>query len=160
MRTGTPIVAFVTDPNTLPEPYQWSNPGPAEPEQVLVTIGDIAITRTFVIVPAGRYPLRGTTWTVQDSTQVTETISSTGMVLGIVCAVLGVLLAFFTCGLSLFLLLGLLFLIMKDKKVTGFVTVNVMGEGLYHSCQLAPGEQAAGWAMYQVNQARALAAAA
>ena len=57
-------------------------------------------------------------------------------------------------------LLGLLFLLMKEKKVTGFVTVTVVGPGMYYSVQLPPGEQMARWAANQVNQARALAAVA
>ena len=39
-------------------------------EPVLLSVGDISVTPSHVIVPQGRYPLHGTTWTVQDSTQV------------------------------------------------------------------------------------------
>jgi hypothetical protein len=90
--------------------------------------------------------LRGTMWTVQDSTQTTQSIPAYAIVLAIIFA--------FLC------LLGLLFLLIKETRHTGFISVTVVGEGLYHSVQLPPGPQAAGWAAQQVNQARALAAAA
>jgi hypothetical protein len=119
---------------------------PVEQEPVLLTIGDIAVTRTSVIVPQGQFPLRGTTWTVQDSTTTTQSIPAFAIVLAILFAV--------------FCLLGLLFLLIKETKHAGFISVTVVGQGLYHSVQLPPGPQNAGWAAYQVNQARALAAAA
>jgi hypothetical protein len=115
-------------------------------EAPLVTIGDITVTQNWVQVPTGRFPLRGTNWTVQDSTQVTEAIPTWAIVLAIVFA--------------LMCLLGLLFLLVKEKKYSGFISVTVVGEGLYHSVQLPPGPVTAAWATHQVNQARALASAA
>lgn len=115
-------------------------------EPPLVTIGDIVVTKNTVQVPHGRYPLRGTTWTVQDSTQVTEEIPAYAIVLAIVFA--------------LFCLLGLLFLLIKEKKFSGFVVVSVAGDGFYHSTHLPAGPTTAMWAHNQVNQARALAASA
>lgn len=119
-------------------------PGMADPP--LITIGDITVTRTSVTTPQGTFPLRGTTWTVQDSTQVTESIPTHAIVLAIVFAV--------------FCLIGLLFLLMKEKKYTGFVSVTVVGPNFYHSVQFPPGPQVASWATAQVNSARALAASA
>jgi hypothetical protein len=118
----------------------------ADADAVLLTIGDVAVTRTHVIVPQGRYPLQGTTWTVQDSTQVTESIPVYAIVLAIIFA--------FAC------LLGLLFLLIKEKRYQGFVTVSVTGQGFYHSVQFPPGPQTANFVAHQVNQARGLAAAA
>jgi hypothetical protein len=115
-------------------------------DPVLLTMGDIAVTRTHVILPHGRFPLRGSTWTVQDSTQVTESIPAYAIVLAIVFAI--------------FCLLGLLFLLIKEKRYTGFVTISVMGEGFYHSAQFPAGPETGAWANYQVNQARGLAATA
>jgi hypothetical protein len=128
-----------TTPAGLPVPLYADEPP-------LVTIGDITVTRTSIVVPQGRYRLRGTTWTVQDSTQITESIPAFAVVLAIIFAV--------------FCLLGLLFLLIKEKKVSGFISVTVVGDGLYHSVQFPPGSQNAGWIANQVNQARALAAAA
>ncbi len=127
-------------------PGGYGMPMPYEHEPVIMTIGDIAVTRTQVIVPTGRYPLRGTNWTVQDSTQVTESIPAYAVVLAIL---------FF-----IFCLLGLLFLLIKEKRYSGFVSVTVTGPNLFHAAQFPPGPQTAAMVTHQVNQARALAAAA
>jgi len=119
---------------------------PGEREEVLLTIGDISVTRTSVIVPQGRFPLRGTMWTVQDSTTVTQEIPVYAIILAIV--------------FLLFCLLGLLFLLIKETKYAGFISITVVGPGLYHSVQIPPGPHNSGWAANQVNQARALAAMA
>ncbi|WP_109508033.1 hypothetical protein [Nocardioides speluncae] len=115
---------------------------PAEP--MLFNIGDIAVSQNYVTVPQGQFPIRGTSWTIQDNTQVTEGISTVGMVLAIV-------------GFFLVCVLSLLFLLMKEKKVSGSVTVTVTGHGLFHTVQLPP--QSGGWANQMVAQARSLAAA-
>jgi hypothetical protein len=133
----------VTDPYdpTLPLP---AYPVPAEP--VLVSVGDISVTQSTVIVPHGRFPLRGTTWTVQDSSQRSEAIPTWAIVMAVL--------------LVWFCLLGLLFLLVKETKYTGFLAVTVVGDGLYHSVQLPPDPQTVSWATHQVNQARSLAAQA
>ncbi len=136
-------------PPTLPEgvPAIASSAYPVEPvEQPLFAIGDITVTHTSVIVPHGRFPLRGTTWTVQDSTVVTESIPAWAVVMAILFAV--------------FCLLGLLFLLVKEKRHSGFIFVTVVGPGLHHSVQLPPGQANVAWATNLVNQARSLAAAA
>jgi hypothetical protein len=115
-------------------------------EPILVNIGDIGVTQTSVVLPQGRYPLRGTMWTVQDSTVVTEGIPPVAIILTIVFV--------------WFCLIGLLFLLMKEKKYSGFVSVTVTGDGLYHTVQFPPGPQTAGWAAHMVGQARSLAASA
>ncbi|HCT78847.1 MAG TPA: hypothetical protein DGT23_20260 [Micromonosporaceae bacterium] len=99
-----------------------------------------------MIVPQGRFPLRGTTWTVQDSTHATQSIPTYAIVLAVIF--------FFFC------FLGLLFLLIKETQYSGFISVTVVGDGLYHSVQLPPGPQMSGWVAHQVGQARALAAAA
>jgi hypothetical protein len=139
----------VTEPYQpeYPRPYDqpWANtPVPVGPP--VLAIGDIAITRTEVIVPQGRFPLRGTTWTVQDSSHVESVIPTYAFVL-MVCFVL-------------FCLLGLLFLLIHEKRYSGFVSVAVTGPGLYYSLQFPAGPNIAAWATHQVNQARALAAVA
>ncbi len=126
-------------PQPGPQPGEWM-------EAPLVTIGEITVTATSVIIPSGRFPLRGTTWTVQDSTQVTESMPAYAIVLTIVFV--------------WFCLLGLLFLLIKEKRTTGFVTVSVVGPGMFHAVQLPAGVDMARWANNQVNQARALASVA
>ncbi|WP_207946447.1 hypothetical protein [Actinomadura sp. 7K507] len=118
--------------------------GGAEP--VLLQIGDIALTSTHVILPYGQFPLQGTMWTVQDSTQITEGISTTGIVLAVVFV--------------WFCFLGLLFLLMKDRRYVGFVSVSVTGPGFHHDARFPPGPQSSAWAAHAVAQARAITAAA
>ena len=138
----------MTDPDAIPLPPPAALPADAPPaEPPLVAIGEIVVTRSSVQLPEGRYPLRGTTWSVHDATQVNEYIPTYAIVLAVVVAV-------FTC------LLGLLFLLIKERQYTGFVAVTVAGEGLHRTVYLPPGPESAAWANYQVSQARAIAAAA
>ncbi len=117
---------------------------PYVPDQPLFAIGDITVTQHSVIVPQGRYPIARTTWTVQDSTQVTYQVSTAGVILTIIFV--------------WFCLLGLLFLLMKEQRVTGFVVVSVTGPGFYHQTMLPPGPASAAWASHMVAQARGIAA--
>ena len=115
-------------------------------DPVLLSIGDITVTQNHVYVPQGRYPLHGTTWTVQDSTQVTEGIPPVAIILTIVFV--------------WFCLIGLLFLLMKEKRYTGFVSITVTGMGLYHSVQFPSAQHTGAWAADVVGRARAIAASA
>lgn len=116
------------------------------PDPIVLTIGEIGVSRTHVFLPQGQFPLRGTIWTVQDSTQLNEAIPAYAIVLAIIFAV--------------FCLLGLLFLLIKEKRYSGFIAVNVSGDGFYHSVQFPPGPATAAWVAYQVNLARGMAAVA
>jgi len=88
-------------------------------EPIRVQLGDIGVTDTRVHTPVGSYPLRGTTWTVSNQTFVTQGIPAWAIVLAIV---------FF-----IFCLLGLLFLLVKERRVNGAVQVSVAGPGFSHS---------------------------
>ena len=115
-------------------------------EPTVVVIGDIAVTPAHVILPQGRYPLRGSICNVPDSTDVTEVIPGYAIVLAI--------------GLFFFCFLGLLFLLVKEKRYVGFTGVSVTGPGYFHSAQF-PGRPQSGARVGQlVNHARALAASA
>ncbi|WP_237071885.1 hypothetical protein [Mycobacterium avium] len=60
-----------------------------------------------------------------------------------------------------FCLLGLLFLLMKERKYVGSIQVTVQGDGFYYSTLIpAAGPPALLSVTQQVNYARALAAAA
>ena len=89
-------------------------------EPIRITLGQIACTDTQVHTPVGSYPLRGTTWTVSNQTFVSERIPAWAIVMAIV---------FF-----IFCLLGLLFLLVKERRVNGAVQVGVVGPGfsLWH----------------------------
>lgn len=122
-----------------------TNPAPDAFEPTLATLGDIAVTHHWVVVPAGRFPVRGTTWTVQDLTRTEEKIATAGVVLAI--------LFFWVC------LLGLLFLLMKERRLTGWVQVNVSGPGLHHATMIPATPVALGQAHQFVNYCRQLSAA-
>jgi hypothetical protein len=106
----------------MANPQEYGPPPGSQPGQVLVTVGDIACTQTEVLLPTGRAPLRGTTWMVTNQVTVTEGIPTWAIVL----AIIGII----AC------LLGLFFLLVKEKKVQGFMQVSVQGPGLYYATQL------------------------
>jgi hypothetical protein len=83
-------------------------------------------------------------WTVTDSSHYQERIHPAGIVLAI--------LFIWLCFLSL------LFLLMKQRTLSGFVQVTVQGSGVYHSTLTPAGTLP--MVTQQVNYARALAAAA
>ncbi|MCG7581648.1 hypothetical protein [Mycolicibacterium sp. OfavD-34-C] len=78
----------------------------------------MSFSQHWVITPTGPHPINGSVWTVQDMSSLQESISAIGVILCIVFIWL--------C------LLGLLFLLMKDQKLTGYVQVTVQGSGFYH----------------------------
>lgn len=131
---------------------------PYASDPILFTIGDIGVSRTQVVVPTGRFPLRGTVWTTQDSTQVTQGVSTTGIVLTVVSMVFLCMCGLFLWPLLVLVPFGLLFLLIRDRKASGFIAVTVSGPGLFHAVQLPPGPEVSAMVAYQVNQARALAA--
>lgn len=118
-----------------------------EPEQWLAALGDISFSQHWVATPAGVHPIKGTVWTVTDMSHYSESISTAGVVLCIIFV--------------WFCLLGLLFLLMKERRYTGYIQVTVQGSGFFHSTLLpAAGPQALVSVTQQVNYARTLAAAA
>lgn len=92
---------------------------PQDYEPVQVRLGDISVSDTRVQTPYGAYPLRGTTWLVTNQTYVTESIPAWAIVLAII---------FFV-----FCLLGLLFLLVKERRLYGALQVSVQGPGLWYS---------------------------
>lgn len=97
--------------------FEDSVPGPP-----LVTIGDIACTRTLVITPSGSRPLGSVTWSFTDMSRTSRAIPTWA----IVCTVV----FFFFC------FLGLLFLLAKEDRTEGAVQVVVQGQGFVHYTQL------------------------
>jgi hypothetical protein len=114
--------------------------------QVRVQLGDIAVTDTRVHTPVGSYPLAGTTWMMTPQTYVTESIPAWA----IVCAII-----FFV-----FCLLGLLFLLVKERRLYGTVQVSVSGPGLSYSTYIPVYNELAvsqisrnvDWIRYQVTR--------
>ena len=88
-------------------------------EPVRVRLGDISVSDSRIQLPYGTYPLAGTTWMVTNQTYVTESIPGWAIVMAI--------LTFLLC------LLGLLFLLVKERRLYGAMQVSVQGPGLSHS---------------------------
>ncbi|GLX53674.1 hypothetical protein Shyhy01_66230 [Streptomyces hygroscopicus subsp. hygroscopicus] len=117
-------------------------PMPAGGAPVLA-IGDITVMGDQIITPAGQLPLRGAIWNATDMSHTEEKIPTHAIVLAIV---------FF-----LFCLLGLLFLLMKERKTTGYIQVTVTSAGRHHQTMIpAHGPETFPAIMGQVNYARSL----
>lgn len=159
VRRGLPLFGYrrlyggcVTDVSVNPQQTRGGHDRPLVADWVdptyrgvVVTIGDALVTPDSVLVPQGRFPLAGTTWTVQDATR-TVLVRPTWAKRA--AAILG------------FTLVGLLFLLVKQRREDGFVSATVVGAGLYHSVKFPPGAQSRAHVAALVNQARALAAMA
>lgn len=96
-------------------------PASAQPdEQVLVQIGDIAVTSTTIYTPAGPMPLKGSVWTATDQWMAQRKIPTWAIVMAIVGA-------FVIC------LLSLLFLLAKETVYHGGIQVTVTSGGRSHT---------------------------
>ncbi|NJA58659.1 hypothetical protein [Streptomyces sp. NEAU-H3] len=128
--------------------YGFPPPGPGVPHHggpaPLLAIGDIIVTQGEITTPAGTMPLRGSVWNASDLSRTEEKISQTGIILAIIFGIL-------LCGL------GLLFLLMKERKTSGFIQVTVTSAGHHHSTMVpALGPWSFHQVMQQVNYARSL----
>ncbi|MCX5109882.1 hypothetical protein OOK13_15305 [Streptomyces sp. NBC_00378] len=109
----------------------------------VMTFGDIAVMQDQIVTPSGPMPLKGAVWTATDLTRTEEKIPTVAIVLAIVFA--------------LFCLVGLLFLLMKEKQTTGFVQVSVSSGGRHHSTMIPAADQNTfPLVMAQLNTARAM----
>ena len=104
-----------------------------QPDPVLLAIGDINVTQNWVSTPNGYAPLRGSQWTVIDGSITRTVIPAYAIILAIVFAL--------AC------LLGLLFLLIKEERTSGYVTITVRSGNLLHSAQIpiTDPHQVAGW---------------
>lgn len=135
------------DPTSDPAgPDRRPQPPPGA-EHIIGSLGDISFSRLHVHLPSGRYPIRQSMWTVRDQTQTQSSIPAYAIVLAIVFAV--------------FCLIGLLFLLIKEHRMVGYVEVAVQGDGFYHASQLPVNNPAQVAEIRRwVDYARGLAAAA
>ncbi|WP_371633430.1 hypothetical protein OG693_24625 [Streptomyces sp. NBC_01259] len=109
----------------------------------MLSIGDITIMGDSIVTPSGTMPLKGATWTATDMSRTEEKIPTVGIVLAILFALL--------C------LVGLLFLLMKEKKTTGYVQVSVTSAGRHHWTMIPAVHQGTfAMVMAQINTARSL----
>ncbi|WP_411105780.1 hypothetical protein [Streptomyces sp. cmx-4-9] len=115
-------------------------PGPGGPG---LSLGDITIAGDQIITPSGNMPLQGAMWNATDFSRTEEKIPTHAIVLAIVFA--------------LFCLIGLLFLLMKEKVTTGYIQITVTSGGRHHSTMIpAADAHSYAWVMTQINYARSL----
>jgi hypothetical protein len=88
----------------------------------LLTIGDIGVTQDLVVTPNGHGPLKGSQWIVTDMSRTDTKIPTVAIVLAIIFAI--------------FCLIGLLFLLMKERYTTGYVEVTVQTGNVLHKVQI------------------------
>jgi hypothetical protein len=94
--------------------------GGDEPEPILVSIQDIHISAHFLVTPAGTRPLAGTQLQFIDMTRRDQVIPGWAIALAVIGA--------------LFFLLGLLFLFVRQTRVTGFFQVTATnGDFVYQT---------------------------
>ncbi|QIY56795.1 hypothetical protein HEP86_22540 [Streptomyces sp. RPA4-5] len=137
----TPPPGFPPGMPQQPAPVGFQ-PG-AQPGGMALSLGDIAVTGDTVMTPAGPMPLRGAVWTATDMSRTEEKIPAHAVVLAIV---------FF-----LFCLLGLLFLLMKERVTTGFVQVTVNSGGRHHATMIpVQSREQVMFVLNQVNYVRSL----
>ncbi|MGW0560274.1 hypothetical protein ACWDZ4_06500 [Streptomyces sp. NPDC003016] len=129
---------------TLPgTPMPYTGPPAGMGGAPLMSIGDITVMSDSIVTPSGTMPLRGAVWTATDMSRTEEKMPTVAIVLAVV---------FF-----LFCLLGLLFLLMKEKTTTGFIQVTVTSGGRHHSTMIpAVGPDTFPMVMGQINYARSL----
>lgn len=114
---------------------------PAGP--VLVTIGDISVEQQRIVTPAGVLPTRGTNWSAMDMSRTEEKIPGWAIVLAIIFAL--------AC------LLGLLFLLCKERRTTGFVQITVQNGNRTHNTHVGvTSPQQVADVLARVNFARSL----
>ncbi|WP_405497828.1 hypothetical protein [Nocardia sp. NBC_00511] len=137
--------SYPAQPNySAPLPVAMPVAAPRQPG-FLLAIGDIGISEGLVTTPAGTLPLRGAVWTATDMSQSSESTPAYAVVL----AILFLPMCF----------LGLLFLLIKQKSITGYVQVTVTSAGRYHSTLIAAqNESTFPMVMQQVNYARSVSA--
>ncbi|MEU7434531.1 hypothetical protein AB0B07_27410 [Streptomyces sioyaensis] len=130
-------------PAAPPQPAPGGFQGGAQPGGMMLSLGDIAVSGDTVMTPAGPMPLKGAVWTATDMSRTEERMPTHAVVLAIV---------FF-----LFCLLGLLFLLMKERVTTGFVQVTVNSGGRHHSTMIpVQSREQVMFVLNQVNYARSL----
>jgi len=132
---------------TMPIAAFGSGAAVSPTEPLLVSIGDIGVTQSWVITPSGTRPVGQVQWMFTDMSRTTTAIP----VWAIVCAIVFI----FLCFLSLLLLL------VKETRTEGAIQVIVQGPKLVHTTQLpvSSPQQVADYNA-RVNYARSISASA
>lgn len=113
-----------------------------------VQIGDISVDQQWVRTPSGSVPTGQVTWSVQDLTRHDVVIPPYAIILAVVLSAV-------TC------LLGLLFLLVKEDRTSGWLQVTVQGPALEHTTWVPVSDQGMVMDVHaRVDYARSLTAAA
>jgi hypothetical protein len=110
------------------QPAPPTGPAPGQTDPIVFWIGDIGVSRYWVMTPNGTAPLAKSEWFVRDHTRIEQVIPTHAIVLAVVFA--------------LFCLLGLLFLLMKEQRTVGWVEVTVRSDRVHHVTQVPVRQQA------------------
>ena len=126
---------MVQPPNAVPGP-PYANPAPSG---YLYQVGDIGVTADSIVTHRGTAPLAGSTWQAIDYSRVQKKIPVWAIIMAIVFAA--------------FCLLGLLFLLVKEDQLNGYVEVRVQSGPFSHVTLVQVVDFGhAPWVMNQVNQ--------
>jgi hypothetical protein len=87
-----------------------------------LTIGDIVVSPEEVITPNGVGPLVGSQWTCMDRSAIVKRMPASAIILTVIF--------FLVC------FLGLLFLLIHEQVITGYVEVSVRTGNIYHVVQI------------------------
>jgi hypothetical protein len=143
---------------TLPIPYSGGGgelPAYTGPD---VQIGDVRVDGRAIYTPVGVWPIQGSRWMVISQPVPMITTPGWAIGLGVASAVVAVIMAPFTCGMSLFLLFGLFFLTAKSHAMSGPLIVSIQaGPFHYMAREMVYSPLHAAEALQRVNFAQALA---
>ncbi|GAA3725112.1 hypothetical protein [Salinactinospora qingdaonensis] len=104
--------------------------------QTLAVLGDITVTEHEINTPSGRFPLRGSVWSINDMSYIEQRMATWGLVLGLILMPM-------TCALSL------LFLLAKETTVSGSIQVSVRSGERFHTTHIPVRSQGT---IHQVHQ--------
>jgi len=121
-RYGSGVEQPPTPPQGPPPPPPSVPAVAQKPEEVVLTIGDILVSPSWVVTPNGTAPLAGSQWTVLDNTRVEKYLSGWTV--------------FWAIFLAFFFLVGLLLLFFRKERIVGYVHVTVVSGHVMHTTQL------------------------
>ena len=114
------------------------------PDAVLMTIGDINVSKHWIVTPQGNAPIAGSTWEAVDLTRVVKKHPVWTIVLAVILFPI-----------------GLLFLFIKESKTYGALEVRVTADKFFHATQVpATSPNTVQRIRQDVNRAQSIAAAA
>lgn len=116
-------------------------PSGAPVDPTLFQMGDIGVGRVYFTTPSGSAPMHGSSWYLQEQVVSEEKTPQWAIIVAIV-------------GLFVVCLLSLLFLLVKEKTVSGYVDITVINGEYRHQTRVMVSNQ------MQLDQMRQLLASA